>query len=66
VRIVAEVQDVAAELSRTAINLREIYKGNIYNSNKFLSKELQLVNTGNHDSAFEITPPHFEQCEVRI
>lgn len=66
VRVVGEVQDVAIELSRQSINLREIYKGNIYNSNKFLSRELQLINQGNHDCAFEITPPAFPQCEIRI
>ena len=32
------------ELNKPNIKMKEIYKGNTYNSNKFLSKELQLIN----------------------
>lgn len=62
----AEVQDVHACMNRTSINMREIYKGNVYNSNKFLSKQLQIVNDGNHACGFEIIPPEFEQCDIKI
>lgn len=54
------------ELSRKEINLREIYKGNVYNSNKFLSKELQIMNTGPIDTAFEIVLPHNDECLIKI
>ena len=53
-------------LSRNEINMREIYKGNVYNSNKFLSRQLQLVNDGNHDCGFEIEAPNYEQCEIKV
>lgn len=64
--IVAEIQDVLLALSRPSINLRDIYKGNIYNSNKFLAKELQIVNPGNLPCAFEIDPPPPGHCDIRI
>jgi hypothetical protein len=44
-------------MNRASINMREIYKGNVYNSNKFLSKQLMIVNEGNHDCGFEIVRP---------
>jgi hypothetical protein len=65
-KIVGEVQDVSMSMSRESINMREIYKGSSYNSNKFLSRELQLVNDGNHDCGFEIQPPTYEQCDIKI
>ena len=61
-----EVQDVKMSLNRVLINMREIYKGNVYNSNKFLSKELRLLNDGDHDCGFEIEPPSFDQCDIKI
>ena len=66
VGVVAEAQDVHAAMSREQINLKDIYKGNLYNSNKILSRELRICNQGHHDCAFEIQPPSFEQCHVRI
>ena len=46
--------------------MRQIYKGNVDNSNKFLSKELRIVNEGNHDCGFQITDPSFDQCDIKI
>lgn len=37
-KVTAEVQSIMGNLSRENITLKQIYKGNIYNSNKFLSK----------------------------
>ena len=53
-------------MSRAQINMRQIYKGSVYNSNKFLSRQLQLVNDGNHDCGFEIISPEYEQCDIKI
>ena len=32
--------------------MRQIYKGNIYNSNKFLSKELSIINNSSIETTF--------------
>ena len=37
-KIISEVQDVEMSMNRSLINMKEIYKGNVYNSNKFLSR----------------------------
>ncbi len=42
VPVTVYVQEIECEMSRKEINLRQIYKGNMYNSNKFLSKELSI------------------------
>lgn len=47
------------EMSKTHLNMREIYKGNVYNSNKFLSRELRILNQGHHECAFEIDTSQF-------
>lgn len=61
-----EVRETALQLSQDRINLREIYKGNVYNSNKFLSRQLAIKNIGHVETSFEIVPPEHDSCFVKI
>lgn len=60
------VQEIKCEMSRQDINLRQIYKGNVYNSNKFLSKELSIENKTNIETTFEFEPIDQNVCTVKI
>ena len=64
--VIAQIQDVSMRMSRSEINMRDIYKGNLYNSNKFLSKELQIVNDSNHDCSFQIIDPQIDNLDIKI
>lgn len=57
INVSAEVQLISPCLSRNNINIKEMYKGNTYNSNKFLSKELSIINDGNISFSYEIISP---------
>ena len=46
--------------------MKKIYKGNLYNSNKFLSRELSIKNNGNLDMSYKIISPETPQCQMSI
>ena len=43
-----------------------MYKGNIYNSNKLLSKELAIINNGNIAFSYEIISPETDKCNLNM
>ena len=60
------MQEIQAGISRNNINLKKIYKGNVYNSNKFLSKQLSIENEGNLDLNYEIIAPEVVHCRMNM
>ena len=64
--VLAEAQTISPEMSRNSIQIKEMYKGNIYNSNKLLSKELAIVNHGNIPCSYEIIAPETDKCNLHM
>ncbi len=64
--MILQIQEIDCELSRREINMRQIYKGNVYNSNKFMSKELSIINNSSIETTFEFEEINQSTCLIKI
>ena len=66
VNVCGKVEPINPILSRNSICMKEMYKGNIYNSTRLLSRELSIINKGNLAFSYEIIPPETDKCRLTM